>query len=44
MSDCEHERHWAADTSRNDRCLGPFIRDLDTPEIHGYKPDFGYRA
>lgn len=21
-----------------------FIRDLDTPEIHGYKPDFGYRV
>ena len=21
-----------------------FIRDLDTPEIHGYQPDFGYRA
>jgi arginine/lysine/ornithine decarboxylase len=20
------------------------IRDLDTPEIHGYKPDFGYRV
>ncbi len=21
-----------------------FIRDLDTPEIHGYKPEFGYRV
>lgn len=21
-----------------------FIRDLDTPEIHGYQPDFGYRV
>src|ERR1700742_1174553 len=21
-----------------------FIRDLDTPEIHGYRPDFGYRV
>ncbi|WP_019927828.1 aminotransferase class I/II-fold pyridoxal phosphate-dependent enzyme [Nocardia sp. BMG111209] len=21
-----------------------FIRDLDTPEIHGYKPNFGYRV
>ncbi|HME50564.1 ornithine decarboxylase [Mycobacterium sp.] len=21
-----------------------FIRDLDTPEIHGYKPDYGYRV
>jgi arginine decarboxylase len=21
-----------------------FIRNLDTPEIHGYKPDFGYRV
>jgi arginine decarboxylase len=21
-----------------------FIRDLDTPEIHGYKPDFGHRV
>jgi arginine decarboxylase len=21
-----------------------FIRDLDVPEIHGYKPDFGYRV
>ncbi|TGD84596.1 ornithine decarboxylase [Mycolicibacterium sp. CH28] len=21
-----------------------FIRDLDTPEIHGYKPDLGYRV
>ena len=21
-----------------------FIRDLDTPDIHGYKPDFGYRV
>jgi arginine decarboxylase len=21
-----------------------FIRDLDTPEIHGYKPDFGFRV
>ncbi len=21
-----------------------FIHDLDTPEIHGYKPDFGYRV
>jgi arginine decarboxylase len=20
------------------------IRDLDTPEIHGYQPDFGYRV
>ena len=22
----------------------PFIRDLDTPEIHGYEPNFGYRV
>ncbi len=21
-----------------------FIRNLDTPEIHGYQPDFGYRV
>jgi len=21
-----------------------FIRELDTPEIHGYKPDLGYRV
>jgi arginine decarboxylase len=21
-----------------------FIRDLDTPEVHGYKPDYGYRV
>ena len=21
-----------------------FLRDLDTPEIHGYNPDFGYRV
>jgi arginine decarboxylase len=21
-----------------------FMRDLDTPEIHGYLPDFGYRV
>jgi arginine decarboxylase len=21
-----------------------FLRDLDTPEIHGYRPDFGYRV
>ena len=21
-----------------------FIRELDTPEIHGYQPDFGYRV
>jgi arginine/lysine/ornithine decarboxylase len=21
-----------------------FIRDLDTPEVHGYQPDFGYRV
>jgi len=21
-----------------------FIRDLDTPEIHGYEPDVGYRV
>ena len=21
-----------------------FIRSLDTPEIHGYKPDYGYRV
>jgi arginine decarboxylase len=21
-----------------------FIHDLDTPEIHGYRPDFGYRG
>jgi arginine decarboxylase len=21
-----------------------FIRDLDTPEIHGYRPDYGYRV
>ena len=21
-----------------------FIRDLDTPEIHGYKPEYGYRV
>ena len=21
-----------------------FIHDLDTPEIHGYRPDFGYRV
>jgi arginine decarboxylase len=21
-----------------------FIRDLDTREIHGYQPDFGYRV
>jgi hypothetical protein len=21
-----------------------FIRDLDTPEIHGYQPEFGYRV
>jgi arginine decarboxylase len=21
-----------------------FMRELDTPEIHGYKPEFGYRV
>jgi arginine decarboxylase len=21
-----------------------FLRDLDTPEIHGYQPDWGYRV
>ena len=21
-----------------------FIRDLDTPEVHGYEPDAGYRV
>ena len=21
-----------------------FIRSLDTPEIHGYRPDYGYRV
>ena len=26
------------------RQIQSFIRDLDTPEIHGYKPDFGYRV
>jgi arginine decarboxylase len=26
------------------RQIRAFIRDLDTPEIHGYRPDFGYRV